>query len=97
MSKLELKTWTIGTSLKSYYDKIVDWLEIDNFYSKIKKESPKQSPDIKSLNFNWFLCLIWYYFITKFIKIECIYLNFYPRSFTLTLLYMQKLLYNHGY
>lgn len=39
MSKLELKTWTIGTSLKSYYDKIVDWLEIDNFYSKIKKNN----------------------------------------------------------
>lgn len=57
---MEFKTWTIGTSLKDYYGRIVEWFEIDNFLEEISKNKKliieKSSKNEKKFNLHFDFC-----------------------------------------
>lgn len=57
---MEFKTWTIGTSLKDYYGRIVEWFEIDNFLEEISKNKKliieKSSKNEKKFNLRFDFC-----------------------------------------
>ena len=57
---MEFKTWTIGTSLKDYYGRIVEWFEIDNFLEEISKNKKliieKSSKNEKKFNLRFGFC-----------------------------------------
>lgn len=57
---MEFKTWTIGTSLKDYYGRIIEWFEIDNFLEEISKNKKliieKSSKNEKKFNLRFDFC-----------------------------------------